>query len=248
MTTNQIAYQNLQEAKRLNTLTTTEAKRHNLASEQVAFGTLGETTRHNQMSESIDLSKLNEATRHNQASEAIDYGRLSETTRHNQAAENIDLGKLAESTRTNKANEALRAGELSESNRHNVQVESESARHNLQTERQALANMHLDYQKLSETIQSNRNSEDIRRDANRLQEAFNDAVARTNFLNWTTNDSRTGAQNKVDRQRITNLQNDLQIARQQMDLAYRRQNWDEFISGANLAMGTFKSLSKYLSK
>lgn len=230
MTTNQIAYENLQEAKRLNTLTTTETKRHNLATEQVGFGTLGETTRHNRMTESIDMSKL------------------GETARHNRASENIDFGKLSETMRTNKANEVLRAGELSESNRHNVQMESETTRHNVQTERQALANMNLDYQKLSETIQSNRNSEDIRRDANRLQETFNDAVARTNFLNWTTNDSRTGAQNKVDVQRITNLQNDLQIARQQMQLAYRKQNWDQFISGANLAMGTFTSLSKYLSK
>lgn len=259
MTTNQIAYQNLQEAKRLNTLTTTEAKRHNLASEQVAFGTLGETTRHNQMTESIDISKLGETTRHNRASESIDLGKLAESRRTNRANEALRAGELGETnrhnvqmetetTRTNKANEALRAGELSESNRHNVQMESETSRHNKQTERQALANMNLDYQKLSETIQSNRNSEEIRSEANRLQSTFNDALARTNFLNWAANDSRFSVQNAVDRQRITNLQNDLQIAQQQMQLAYRKQDWDQFMSGADLALGTFRSLSKYLPK
>lgn len=230
MTTNQIAYENLQEAKRLNTLTTTETKRHNLATEQVGFGTLGETTRHNRMTESIDISKL------------------GETARHNRASESIDFGKLSESVRTNKANEALRAGELSESNRHNVQVESETNRHNVQTEIQALKNMNLEYQKLSEIIQANRNSEEIRSEANKIQQSYNDAMARINFLNWNTTDSRNRVLSEVDRQKVNIMQEELKIAQKQMDLAYEKQDWTEFDSGANLFKDTFMALYKLSKK
>lgn len=230
MTTNQIAYENLQEAKRLNTLTTTETKRHNLATEQVGFGTLGETTRHNKMTESIDLSKL------------------GETARHNRASENIDFGKLSESIRTNKANEALRAGELGESNRHNVQTESETNRHNVQTETQARRNMYIDYDKYAETVRANRSSEEIRRAANRIQKSYNDAMARLNFLNWSTTDSRNRVLNKVDKRKVDIAEEQLKQAQKQMELAYDKQNWDEFTSGANLFKDTFMALSKILSK
>lgn len=230
MTTNQIAYENLQEAKRLNTLTTTETKRHNLATEQVGFGTLGETTRHNKMTESIDMSKL------------------GETARHNRASESIDFGKLSESVRTNKANEALRAGELSESNRHNVQMESETNRHNVQTETQARRNMYIEYDKYAEAVRSNRSSEEIRRAANRIQNSYNKAMTRLNFLNWTTTDSRNRVLNETDKQKVKQAEEQLEVAQKQMELAYEKQNWDEFTSGANLFKDTFMALSKLFSK
>lgn len=65
MTSNQIAYWNLQEAKRSNVARETETSRSNRAKE-------GETSRHNVAQEYIDRSRV-----------SVDRDKLAETSRHN---------------------------------------------------------------------------------------------------------------------------------------------------------------------
>lgn len=69
MTSNQIAYWNLQELKRSNVARETETNRSNLARE-------GETSRHNVAQEYIDKSKV-----------SVERDKLAEAARHNQKVE-----------------------------------------------------------------------------------------------------------------------------------------------------------------
>lgn len=75
--------------------------RHNRATENIGYATLGETKRHNVQSESIGFgniglgySQLGEAKRHNIAAESYNYGQLHEANRHNVATEEYQ-GKQA---------------------------------------------------------------------------------------------------------------------------------------------------------
>lgn len=68
--------------------------RHNRATEQYGYATLGETKRHNIKSEQIGFgniglgySQLAESKRHNIATEGLGYSQLAESRRHNIATE-----------------------------------------------------------------------------------------------------------------------------------------------------------------
>lgn len=152
MTTNQIAYWNMQNQKSANE----EQARHNKAQEHFNLSSLAETTRHNQATEGIDLGKLNESKRHNVVTE-------SETHRHNVTGEQIDLGNLSETTR------------------HNLAVENENARHNITSEnenkRSNLANENLKQQSIDI---SNKEVDIKQQDANTRSSQAESAWAKIN--------------------------------------------------------------------
>lgn len=127
MTSNQIAYWQLQENVRHNISQESETSRANRAKEAYDLSALSETTRHNVASES-------EASRHNIATEAetkrTNKATEKETQRHNKVLEQTDLSKLNETQRHNKATEKQQASELAETVRSNKTREKETERSN----------------------------------------------------------------------------------------------------------------------
>lgn len=202
MTSNQIAYWNLQESKRHNVMSENETQRHNVVTEN-------ETGRHNWVTEQISISNLNESVRHNKATEyetnrhnvateQLGSRTQTEVERHNRVTEaqgdrdlNIREGTLAESVRHNKVNEAYNLSNLQETTRHNVSTEKENVRHNTSTEsltgrqltenerhnlrQEALAKSQLknEIKKTNETIRHNKVSEGISAESNDIIRARN---------------------------------------------------------------------------
>ena len=139
MTSNQLRYWELQEAKRANRAKERETRRANRANEALTRefqqGTLdlrsqelAETVRKNMAAETISLETLAETSRHNIAYE-------NESARHNMATEkltsrqlDIEGNKLTETIRSHKASEAISRLNLSELQRHNKAQEGISAR------------------------------------------------------------------------------------------------------------------------
>lgn len=118
MTTNQLAYLNLQEQHRANLareseniryndLTTSEARRHNLANEVMEGGKLGESMRHNLVSEQLTHMQQDEVARHNLASETLADRTQTEVQRSNLRNEELKAAANAESERTHRENEAI---------------------------------------------------------------------------------------------------------------------------------------------
>lgn len=139
MTSNQLRYWELQEAKRANRAKERETRRANRANERLTRnyqqGTLdlraqelAETVRRNLAGESISLGTLAESQRHNVAYE-------HESARHNLATEgltsrqlNIETEKLSETIRSHKASESISLQNVAEMRRHNIAQEGISAR------------------------------------------------------------------------------------------------------------------------
>lgn len=134
MTSNQLRYWELQEAKRANRARERETRRSNRANEMLTreyqHGTLGlraqelaETVRSHQATEVVNLANVQESVRHNVAYE-------TELTRHNRETEqlnarqlDISASTLAESIRSHKANESISLANISEMRRHNIAQE-----------------------------------------------------------------------------------------------------------------------------
>lgn len=134
MTSNQLRYWELQEAKRSNRAKERETRRANRMSEKLTHeyqqGTLelraqelAETSRSHQANEAINLASVQENVRHNVAYE-------NETRRHNMQSEqlnakqlDISAATLNENIRSHKANERIAQGNLAEMRRHNVAQE-----------------------------------------------------------------------------------------------------------------------------
>lgn len=107
MTRNQIDFWKLQESKRSNLANESEARRHNVETEQHNVRVLGETQRHNVAGES-------ETSRHNLQTEAYQANDLLERSRSNRAQEEIARERntisnmqLLETARSNRANETI---------------------------------------------------------------------------------------------------------------------------------------------
>lgn len=134
MTSNQLRYWELQEAKRSNRAKERETRRANRMSEQLTRsyqrGTLdlraqelAEAIRSHQASEAVNLASMQENVRHNMVYE-------QETKRHNVQSEqltsrqlDISAATLGENVRSHKANERIAQGNLAEMRRHNVAQE-----------------------------------------------------------------------------------------------------------------------------
>lgn len=134
MTTNQLAYLNLQETIRANQAREGETHRANLASESLRLRDTLESIRHNQKLENISMFNLGETWRSNRARE-------NENQRHNLETESLQSSTIAETNRANLANEAIRneankidrwsaignyfinSGKVNEEIRHNQQME-----------------------------------------------------------------------------------------------------------------------------
>lgn len=134
MTTNQLAYLNLQEQQRsnlareaethLNNLNVIgESRRHNLATEAVEGGKLSESVRHNLINEQLtqqqvseqaraNVARETENARHNTATEVQEIRTLNEQIHHNAMTEGLEAQKQAENARHNIVNEQLSSGEL----------------------------------------------------------------------------------------------------------------------------------------
>lgn len=76
MLATQVSYWNLQ-----------ETKRHNIATETQAKGELAETQRHNRRAEELQGWSIGETSRHNQVMESQAWANLSELQRHNRQGE-----------------------------------------------------------------------------------------------------------------------------------------------------------------
>lgn len=111
MLATQVSYWQIQETKRHNLATESQArrelietKRHNLAGEDETrrhnFAWEAENQRHNIAAES-------ENQRHNINAEDIERARLAENKRHNIASEGIDWARVNESVRHNRADESI---------------------------------------------------------------------------------------------------------------------------------------------
>lgn len=83
ITANQVAYWSLQENIRHNQAQEEEAKRANVAKEQLTASQLAEDRRSNIAKESLEGSKLIETTRSNKAQESLKSEAQSENIRHN---------------------------------------------------------------------------------------------------------------------------------------------------------------------
>lgn len=134
MTSNQLRYWELQEARRSNKAKERETRRANRMSENLTRayqqGTLelraqelAETSRSHQVNEAISLAGVQENVRHNMVYE-------KETQRHNVQSEqltsrqlDISAATLNENIRSHKANERIAQGNLAEMRRHNVTQE-----------------------------------------------------------------------------------------------------------------------------
>lgn len=112
MTANQINFLRVQEDRRSHLASESEARRHNLASEDIGRGQIG-----------------------------LGYSQLSETARHNTVSEGINMydatGRVVSSMRQASAAERRAATsdkQQQEQARHNKTVEAETQRHNLRDE------------------------------------------------------------------------------------------------------------------
>lgn len=134
MTANQIAYQNMLEARRSNQARELENSRHNLATEAHNTSALAETIRSNKANEAlgresnvIKWNTLQETQRSNLANELLISQRNAETARHNVAVESEAerANKAAESTKTFAAmtQAANFKQQLAETKRHNQETE-----------------------------------------------------------------------------------------------------------------------------
>lgn len=132
MTSNQIAYWQLQEQKRSNLakeadtdFQNEENRRHNIRTERTALNVATETARHNKADESIKRFGELEKRRANMQNEAIKWSEAFETQRSNRAKE-------YETNRSNVAKET-------ETYRSNIAKETETNRHNIADENVKLA-------------------------------------------------------------------------------------------------------------
>lgn len=134
MTSNQLRYWELQEAKRSNRARERETRRANRMSESL-------TRAYQQGTLDLRAQELAEAVRSHQANEAVNLASVQENVRHNMVYENetkrhniqseqltsrqldISSATLNENIRSHKANERIAQGNLAEMRRHNVAQE-----------------------------------------------------------------------------------------------------------------------------
>nr|AVX53456.1 putative ORF1 [Marmot picobirnavirus] len=95
MTSNQIAYWNLEETKRRNLVVEEETHRHNSVMESQGYMSIQEQARHNRSTESISWANLAEVRRHNKAGENLTAQDISERHRHNLITEQVQYGQLS---------------------------------------------------------------------------------------------------------------------------------------------------------
>lgn len=170
MTKNQIAYNELLEAKRSNIARETETARSNRANEtethRANVTRETETARHNQQSESLGFAQLEETKRSNRANESIkaytaqtDRSALAENMRANLAREEQNYlnytatkedneGRREETYRANTTAETLRREQAE------VETMDKATQRQLDKQKLDLEREKLDYQKKSTFINS----------------------------------------------------------------------------------------------
>lgn len=96
-----------------------------MTSNQIAYGQLQETIRNNKRVNELELNKLRETQRHNVSSEYTANVNAQEQIRHNKAGEYNAFATLQETSRHNQRMEELQDSYQSEINRHNTVTESQ---------------------------------------------------------------------------------------------------------------------------
>lgn len=150
MTANQIAYQNMLEARRTNRAKEIETQRSNLAKEAENLRSNkakeNENFRHNINTEEVALRQL-----------GLSAQQIAEVIRHNKATEGLSASQvgvmaqqLSETIRSNLSNEAIRWATQEEAARHQQAQDAEANRHNMavehETQRANLTNARVQYE------------------------------------------------------------------------------------------------------
>lgn len=223
MTRNQLAYWQLEEAKRSNRANEqetnrsniareTETNRHNVVSEQ-------ETERHNRAMETFNLKQLDEQMRANQAHETAVARQQTEVERANLVRENqnqqsINLGwgqlalgysQLSETIRNHKMNEDINLMSLQETTRNHEANEAisranleETARANrksegLRTQQQALDSIKIE-QEASRNAEQARHNEAVESETHRSN-VVSEVISGIRTVNDIIGTQQTGANN-----------------------------------------------------
>lgn len=216
MTRNQIAFQELQETRRANAAREQELARRNSADIRHQDEQRMEQQRHNVASEQVASGTLHESVRHNTANEGIASGTLLETGRHNVATE--EQARIANARDAN-----IRVRQAAEAERHNRKVEDEAVRHNLAAEGNESMRIVTDRQnaqtrrdELAETVRHNNREENLtgQRDSNRYVTDKLQADAA-----WT-NAQQQAQRNDIERRRIA-INAYLQLGGKAIDLVPR---------------------------